>query len=326
MGKIGIVTYHKAWNNGAFLQAFAMQEFFENHGFDVSIIDAHIEYKPFMSESSDANRWWRAYEEILKGSHKLLRESSDKEYDLVIYGSDEIWNLTGYGANPMFWGYRIKSHRKIAYAPCSGGHLGMYLIRHPFKTLMAAWALNCNFDAISVRDRATKELVNRLSLKNVTECLDPTFLIDFKPYTEENNRGDYVVVYSYGLQPETIRMIVDICNMHHYQIIYTGSYCDWADENPILTPFEWVNLMYHAKLVFTSTFHGAVFSIICGKEFYVVDTHSTKVLDLLYRLDLTERILCSSDKLPQVIDYHALNERINMLRNKSKEFLLKNIF
>lgn len=325
--KIGIVTFYKAWNNGAFLQAFALQKFLRDRGLCAEMVHTGTEFEHIKSDNHSKNEWWRKYEDILQYYQEQTFDATHSNYDIVIYGSDEIWNVAGAGIDPIYWGYRIKSVRKIAYAPCAGISLKTLFLRFPLQALKSLWALNCNFDAISVRDSATKKLVNKLSYKQVHECLDPTFLVNFSSYKQKNNRGDYVVIYSYGLRTETIKIIQDFCKRHNYKTIFTGSYCDWADENPIMSPFEWINLMYHAKMVFTSTFHGTVFSIICEREFYVVDTNSAKVTDLLNRLNLSDRILKAPKEVSvQKIDYCRINETLSVLRHQSEEFLVKNIF
>ena len=37
--RIGIITFHKAHNYGAFLQCYALQSFLQKHKYDVSVID-----------------------------------------------------------------------------------------------------------------------------------------------------------------------------------------------------------------------------------------------------------------------------------------------
>ena len=90
MKRIGIVTYHKAWNNGAFLQAYALQSYLEGNGFYVNVVDNDINFKSLKSDNPLANKWWRAYEKRILECQQLLHIASDKEYDTVVYGSDEI--------------------------------------------------------------------------------------------------------------------------------------------------------------------------------------------------------------------------------------------
>ena len=325
MNNVGIITFHNAWNNGAYLQAYAMLNFLKDSGFDAKIVETNIKFNPFKSDSNLTNIWWRNYEQKLLSCQKYLTKSLNKESDVIIYGSDEIWNIASYGSNPIFWGYGLKARRKIAYSPSAGGCGLLFFIKHPFKTLMVTWAINHNFISLSARDNATKKIINHFTNKKVKECLDPTFLYDFSKYKGENKYGDYIVVYSYGLKKQTIEMIKDYAKKHCYKIYYTGSYCDWSEENPILNPFEWLNLMYHAKYVFTSTFHGTVFAILCERQFSVVDTNSNKVMDILKKFKISDRIINGTVENIKTIDYSKVNKLKNILILNSKEYLWKNI-
>lgn len=318
---IGIVTYYNALNNGAFLQALAINSFLEQHGFDVSFINTKEDFSlPKLANTNELN-YWHAYKKKLEECHSMLKQTERSSFDAIIYGSDEIWNLNGHGKNPLFWGYKLTSKNKIAYAACAGGIGLKHMIKYPFTI----WGILTKFKAISVRDIATKKLVSKFYLKSISECLDPTFLGDFTKYRKENLRGDYIVIYSYSLKKETVKQIKKFASIHNCKTIFTGSYSDWADENPILDPIEWLSLMYNAKYVFTSTFHGSVFSIICKKEFYVVDTNTNKVHDLLYRLNLTDRLINNFEHLPYRINYEEVDKKIEKIRISSKKFLLSNL-
>ena len=69
MKKIAVITYHRSYNYGAVLQAYATVKFFENQGFDVKIIDYYPQnlrgfgtYKNSFNDVSNANRnLWRDF-------------------------------------------------------------------------------------------------------------------------------------------------------------------------------------------------------------------------------------------------------------------------
>ena len=267
MKSIGIVTYYNAINCGAFLQALALQMYLEREGFKPYIVDTGVNFLPPIFEDSHNTTWWQHNAATIQNARRIFKISQNRKYDAIVYGSDQIWNLVEHSQNPIFWGYHLQAEKKISYATCSTWLRADTLVKNPCKTLMAAWGLIHNFQAISVRDTRTKKIVKLLSLRNAKECLDPTFLVDFSQYKGENKRGKYIVVYTFGLQPENIAEIKKFAASKNCKIIYAGSYCDWADENPILNPFEWLNLIYHAAYVFTNTFHGCVFSLIFHKEF-----------------------------------------------------------
>ena len=98
-------------------------------------------------------------------------------------------------------------------------------------------------------------------------------------------------------------------------------------------PNDFLNLVYNAKFVLTNSFHGTVFSIIFKKNFYhVCDILSdgtykrdARIDDLLDYLELKRNISSQTgidfikDNLS--VNYDQVDEKLNMLKKASKEFL-----
>ena len=120
--KIGILTYQRAHNYGALLQAYALKRFLENQGHSVQFIDYWPEYHsedykliPYFKMRSPLGKikailliiigWKRlkrrikGYEEFMTKKLNLLtapefvieRELNKLNFDMVICGSDQIW-------------------------------------------------------------------------------------------------------------------------------------------------------------------------------------------------------------------------------------------
>ena len=130
--KIGILTYHRAENYGALLQAYALMSYLKSLGHDVSFVDYWPNYhkryfelfswKKFMEGSIREKLvllyylfFWNSmrkkrkknlqafmYEEL--GLLPKVKYYSDsdvvREFDVVFYGSDQIWRKQ-----------KMKSHR-----------------------------------------------------------------------------------------------------------------------------------------------------------------------------------------------------------------------
>ena len=58
-----------------------------------------------------------------KAQKKLKKTKKKSGYDLVIIGSDEMWQLNGKTVKPLpeYWGVGIDSKKIITYAVCSNG-------------------------------------------------------------------------------------------------------------------------------------------------------------------------------------------------------------
>lgn len=117
--KIGILTYHRAENYGALLQAYALMNFLAKRGHTVSFIDYwpqyHIEHYKILSSLKWGKygikgkismllwaipRYIRKYrlqkfmyQKLLLNKHVRYKNDSDttEHYDIAIYGSDQIW-------------------------------------------------------------------------------------------------------------------------------------------------------------------------------------------------------------------------------------------
>lgn len=313
MKKIGIVTYYNAINNGAFLQAYAMQTFLQENGYDPYFLTV----KRFSPSDNTYSKEYATH--LYECQDKLKLSNTMTGFDAVVYGSDEIWNLRNSGLSPYFWGYKVGKSVKVVYAACTGNtRLSDYFL-FPYTILGLR-----KFSAISVRDLESYNKISKLTRKDIAIVLDPTFLINYDSFKMENHYGKYILVYTYGLRQDTISKIKDYASETGSKIICTGSYADWADLNLCANPFEWVSLIQNAEIVFSSTFHGTVFSIICNKQFYVVDTESAKVKDLLEKLNLSKRKTYDFGKTGS-IDYSKVNECLAPLIGSSKKFLLENL-
>lgn len=87
-----------------------------------------------------------------------------------------------------------------------------------------------------------------------------------------------------------------------------------------------------ADLVITISFHGVVFSIIFHKKFIYIPlkgTHAAsnnRVLDLLNRLGLSQRILKDNTVLPEIfdnqIDYVSVDEKLSLQKAASIQYLV----
>lgn len=313
MKKIGIVTYYNAINNGAFLQAYAMQTFLQENGYDPFFL-------PVKHFSPSDNVYSKEYATQLYKCHDKLNVSDTMTgFDAVVYGSDEIWNLRNSGLSPYFWGFKVGKSVKVVYAACTGNTKLSDFFLFPYTILGLR-----KFNAISVRDMVSFNKISKLTRKDISIVLDPTFLISYEAFKKEKLYGKYVLVYTYGLTQDTIFKIKNYASETGSKIICTGSYADWADLNLCANPFEWVSLIQNAEIVFSSTFHGTVFAVICKKQFFVVDTESAKVKDLLEKLNLAKRKTFDFQK-SSPIDYRNVDECLTPLIVSSKKFLLENL-
>ena len=140
---VGILTFHRAVNYGAVLQTYALQGALndlkiENEVLDYRcpFIEAHYNPKPsvspihvkhFFKEVTQMPIKKRARESFdlflsknIKMSEKLEKNglcSVAEKYDVIITGSDQVWNMAVTGEDTVYaLDFAIKNVRKVSYA------------------------------------------------------------------------------------------------------------------------------------------------------------------------------------------------------------------
>lgn len=347
--KIGILTHHTVVNFGAFLQAYALQEAISRiRPNDTVEIINYIPLKHFLINTLGWFLWyknrqnWKNWGNIFRLPFTLRRERvkymnlsprcfsadavSKMRYDIIVIGSDEVWNYADRKSyNPIKFGYSIDSAKLVAYAP-SAGNSNIDIIPDLVKI-----GLN-KFSHLSGRDRRTVYLAQKATNKKVTEVLDPTFLHTLPTVTNPYiPQGDYILFYYCEHLPEKIKIqIYNYAKSHGLEIIGAGdSDKDYCKCNVNMTPFQWAGMFRYAKFVFTGTFHGAVFSIINNRQFKVYLTNQgriAKVGALLDSLGISGRLidenyifdLCEQE---HEINYTEVNDVIAAKKEISLEYL-----
>ena len=357
--KIGILTFHRAENFGAILQAFALFTFLKNRGFQVEIIDyrcreidVHYQilnpeilwsrknfiasFREYYSrfKSLGLRRIRKAkFRQFMTENLVLSREystiSKPLDYDAIIVGSDQVWNshLCRGSESIYFLDFPFATGTKrISYAASSEKNgldrLDDSIIEN---------ALN-KFDRISVREEFLKAKLQPLVRKTISVCLDPTFLLEKKDY-ERLIKGrtdfEYILVYQMTPFPEYMNAIESIAREKGLKIMQIfGGYQDSKDSEIFKTVRDWgpidiLSIIAGAKYVFTTSFHGLALSIILEKDFWCIDKGDNyRQKSILTRLNLENRLLDSvTDISCDSIDYSAVNKKLKYLIKDSIDFL-----
>lgn len=202
------------------------------------------------------------YEHTIPRTHsvKSAEEIATLKLDLIVLGSDEIWNLCGSGYHPLKFGTGLEEQQTIAYAPSVGA-----VTEDTEVPAEVASGLK-NIDRISGRDTETVKFIERVSGRNAEKMLDPTFLYNFDANIKKDNIQPkpykYILIYDCKLTPSMVEELKQYAQNNSLKIIGAGDYKTYYDEGFInLSPYEWVDLFRNAEKIITGTFHGTVFSI-----------------------------------------------------------------
>lgn len=329
--KIGILTYHRSINYGAYLQAYALAKSVQAslEKCNVEIIDytSSISEKSYLREIFRIQRpkniiakykQYKIMEEALNkmpmSSRKICSDDLEEVfkylhgyYDVIIVGSDEIWKVDGMRGFPNpYWLNDNLDCIKVSYAASSRNNL-CKLTQNQKDYIKESIS---KFSYIGVRDEATRILLEGIfdNVEININC-DPTFMLDMpldKQSIEMKIKYKYKLDYNkpiigvMGCDKELTKKIKNIYG-DKYNIVslyVTNKYCDsfWAD----LDPFEWIVAIGMFKLFITSFFHGTIFSIKNETPFISIEyrkekAENSKMADLLTKLNLDDRFFMNSD-------------------------------
>lgn len=362
--KIAIVTvYDSVVNFGSFLQAYAMSKVLESRGHEVFFVRrmpndeilkrfnrlAKIQNSvsskkgikaKFLSQRSkyviqremDANK--NRYKCSLSDwkSIKIINpaEIEDCGIQLVICGSDEIWNIHNKDIDLDFYSCGwVKHIPKLAYAISSGNSKTSEYLNDPeFFNAVG------DFCKILPRDQMTQSMISDIT--NVKESIvcDPTLLLGQDGFTLTNKGkefGKYILVYSYFLTRKEKKFIKKYARNNGLKIISPCIYSSIADEVVYTSALDFPSLVFNAECVYTTTFHGTIFSLMFAKRFCAL-SRLPKVANLLEQLETYDHELnldFSYDDFCAVLnkfaDRSVIGDGLNRLKSTSEDILWKAI-
>ena len=249
--------------------------------------------------------------------------------DGIVIGSDEVFALHA-GPTPVFFGHALPSNKVFAY----GGSFGP-------TTLEDIDNLHCrpfvesglkSMCGLGMRDLNSVRIGEQLTGEMPVCVCDPVILYGYKKEMEGKCRPiqeKYMVVYAYDQRMNDAAEISAIrvfARNHSLRIISPGFYHRWVDRNVNPTPDEIFNWFKYAECVVTDTFHGAVISLITGREFAVkIRDNGNKLLNLLQEYKVTKRIIGDNWDLEELfsigINWEEVNNELSIRRNDSMQFL-----
>lgn len=360
--KIGILTFHRAINYGAVLQCFALSKCLTNMGHQVSVLDYRPEsierYRKIASfltlhDKSLFTKIKLFGEGLLNypTNHKLIRKFdhflktflpiskncyslkniSCNSCDLVIIGSDQIWNKKiCYGLDPVYWGqFKHASQSICTYA-------ASFAVNIPYnkdENDRISGYLNA-FDHVSVREQSLKDYLKFNFNQESKVVCDPTLLLgqsDYDSMAIMPNVGKYILIYI--VEPEAytraVEIAVSLAKKYDCGIRLLSAYPVKEIINTNvkivdgISPEEFVGYFKCAHAVVAASFHATAFSIIYNKNLYVVSTpKKDRAYNLLNLLGIPERMIDNASSIDfSEIDYASVNKRLDALRKSSYDYL-----
>lgn len=336
MKKIGILTWWFGANYGAKAHSYALQNVISHLGYECEFISFFPKkYKAInLKMNLDKNHREKSFIRTINGLGRLkelndinyifkfsqkvqtAEEIDALGYDLIILGSDEVFNIHHPMFNDIYFGVGLMTPC-ITYAPSSGYVGAETVLPNNIRNSLS------NLKAISVRDYHTQELLKNNGILNTSVVVDPTLLYNFSDIIEEVAYDKYLLVYSFSKWNEYANAFRDYANEKGWKILSIGRYCEWADLSLDKISFSgWISAYRKAEMVVTDSFHGAIFSIKNNKNIILLgrDDKKDKIQDLFRLLSIEKPFW---DGTQAIRDYITCTDDIDVSNNSVKKEINK---
>ena len=348
--KIGTITFHWVTNYGAVLQAYALQKFLLNSGFETEIINYvpyAVKYRRILSDVKrfDINNLIKEYKinvfrkKNMKFSRKKYYKNdqlkeTNQVYDFFICGSDQVWNewfiLHSESSINLsyFLNFANDNKKRISYATSFGTD------KLSEKVIMMVEPELKKFHSINVRENTGKKIINDIGF-DADVVVDPTLLLERQYYEkliDQNDNYRKFDLFSYILHhgQEKAKNIND----YIYKNYFSSEKLIKYDGEPISIN-EWVYNSKNSRLVVTNSFHGAIFAIIFHTPFIMIPVEGSKMNDriitLLSTLGLEKRLVENYDTsyidtlLDEPIEWSKVDLKLCEIRENSIYKLLQSL-
>jgi hypothetical protein len=358
MQKIGIITFFKAKNYGALLQAYSLQKVLTGLGYQVSFLDydnRELNYRESLFKC-DYKRLKtlqgfvrfiknifvlirhpkkvlsrrKSFHNFIKNNFDVVKSIEASSITKIVVGSDQVWNpkITG-GIDRFFLGEFSggRQYVKSSYAASSEQMLDDNSLSK-VKTALS------KFNKISVREASLKYQLEGVSESKIPVVLDPTLLLTKNDFEEIENRvvfpEPYILVYQNNHNDILQNASTDLAEKFGLKVKTLVTNVPFRIEKDMYSDAsvgDFLNLFRNASYVLTTSFHGLAFAILYEKNFLCFEPEGIsnyRVRGLLEQLSLESRLITNENYLDVIdvpIDYLEVNNHINLLRARSTSFI-----
>ena len=333
--RIGLLTYHRSVNDGSIIQAWCLYQLLQR-----ALPEARIEIIDYMPMSlhrrhvrlalygsrppffnprylwSYRNQQWFLSRWCRFSSRRFVSDDlvqaqefiGGLDYDAVVTGSDTIWEIERHPRPPNAYFRPCTTTPTFAFAasadPVPGPQGSCYA-----DPVEVRRAIEC-FDGITVRDEATRALLERLGIASdrISHLPDPTLLVDFSQHlgTPRLPGAGARPLSALAGSPTLARALLPLIVKAGFQVV---SLMGSRQLNGVLslptfsTIGERLGLYPSIDLTITDRFHMTIFALKHGRGpvIFLEDTSrwpepASKGRDLLTRLGLQEMVWRIDDK------------------------------
>ena len=338
MVKIGLITFHRAVNYGAVLQAYALQETLKEAGAQVQIIDFRsrtieneyrlvkkyygplrykiqvivtelMKIKGKISKRKKVERFIAGFLDLTESIYTDL-DRLNSHFDAFVTGSDQVFNTDLTVKDKYVYFLSFAEKPRFSYAASFGKDYIREIDREWISRELGRYC------RISVREESGIRIVREVCGKKAVVNLDPTFLLTASRWRELESSlsgcdEPFILVYNMMTSPLLYEAAEELKGITKYKVIFVNHKNErlkfqhrnfnYRDD---IGPEELLWLIDHAAYVLTSSFHGTVFSLLFHKKFLTVlpkgEPRIARNLALLKMAGVEDRYALEKDELNRI--------------------------
>lgn len=305
---IALFSFHKEYNYGTMLQAYALYQSIKHLGFNAeyisfsqgkanslskkiktAIILFFKDFRGFLSAltNNKPNDFWinpefeltkKAFDEF---HNKFIPHTEfiytpenylvlNQLYNKFVVGSDQTWSPYRFSKkNPLLLSFIDNNNLKHAYAPS----IGTSNFPEDFNDLYRNELVG--FNHISCREKAGCNILQNLLKRPIEYVLDPTMLLTADQWDKlslnQTINEKYILCYFLGNRNYMQKFAEKLSQETSLPIYYVGTIPHYLQFNNCLLdvgPRQFISLIKNAEYVCTDSYHGTLFSINYQKNFY----------------------------------------------------------
>ncbi len=370
---VGIMSMQRIFNYGSSLQGYALRRMLEGLAGDIRV--SFVDYRPgdilvkTEGTAGPVAPWRRALAKVQEYNavdaplaHKLrffnhkrtygarnfpligltAESNYDQDLDVLVIGSDEVFNCvqsnTNVGYARDLFGHNSPARKTVSYAASFGNTTLAGIDKFGIRDDLAEDL--SRFEAISVRDRNSAEIVAALTGRAPELHVDPALAYDLMGLetripSERPHPGKYLIVYGYSgrLSHDENEILRRYARSIGAEILCFGGVQECCDRFVDCSPFELLAYFRDAAAVVTDTFHGTIFAIINQRPFATIVRSSAghgygneqKLGFLLETFGLTSQRLTDLSRVEEVlvtpVDHEAIGRRVALERARALSYL-----
>nr|WP_243424376.1 polysaccharide pyruvyl transferase family protein [Gemmiger formicilis] len=368
--RVGLLTFHRAYNYGAVLQCYALNYTLNKLGYECKVIDYWPDYfknnyyitKKFSFRHPPVKTWLRhiRVSRILKRRNKnfekfiqnyiLITEKTFETheqllngkipFDIFVTGSDQVWHNRCAEFDPVYFLALecFKSKPRFSYAASFGMQQVPTDLRDEYIKRLQGYR------KYSVREKSGQVILKDLLNVNANVNCDPTLLLsreEWKKIEDQNMpiSNPYVLVYYVKKTKRLQDKAYEFAKKHNCDVICVACNMEvsalrgqaekkrgFIIKNDV-APSDFIQLVDNAKMVFTNSFHGTIFSLIFKKDCFLELKHldgsfNNRVIELLESLSFQN--IKGEDELElqsEKVDWNTVEKAWADLRDHALDYL-----